>query len=90
MATIDYAMSSEQGAYWRERAAHWEQLAKSYEAVIDRLECIAKRAGAWEDRNGNIVYGSDPVVCDAHDVVYHAADIEKNLRKFYYLKTKKQ
>ena len=88
MATIDYAMSSEQGAYWRERAIHWEKVAKSNERLLERLESIAKRAGAWTDRNGNLVYGSDPVVCDHHDVVYAAMDIEKNLRQFYYLKVK--
>jgi len=51
-----------------------------------KLRSIAKRAGAWQDKYGNWLYGSDPVTCEDHDVVYKAQDIEPNLRRFYCLK----
>jgi len=84
------AMNSEQDNKWREKAKHWEDVAKDQANLIGRLESIARRAGAWEDRNGNLLYGSDPVVCDSHDIVYPAMDIEPNLRKFYYLRVDKK
>lgn len=61
-------------------------MCKSCDAAteLNNLRDIARRAGAWQDRNGRYVYGNDTVVCDDHSVKYHAGDIEPKYRKYYY------